>query len=510
MFALFDNGGNRYATTIFVLVSAVQKVSRCTRIPEGTLLYRGLGGLVDLPDTFHDADDLGRSGYLDWGMMSTSSDLDVALGYSGVNQRRPKAMVMMIEATTVDRGADISEFSQYPGEKEFLWLPCSFVQRAQQMSRGRVQVVDGALVTFVPVRVNLNLKTETVDELMEKKKSMHLTAFEFRVNELRQQLHDKAIAGDADTRLKRDKDRDGVYWKKSYSIDSYIQSQVAKVEAVLQKHRERSVSDYSDDAVFRSLVAESFDAISMAHATLVWWLKDETVRIHLVQDDFSLLWCQREYEVYLQLRCKYATHEGSLSAAVELCKTRNLFCLDINERNSNNETPLLASVGSSGSLDDVILLITARSDLAVVNSLGESALMLAAQRGRSDVIDALLQAGAHCNQVDKDGRTALYIAARNDHPCCIERLISARADVNLARANGTTPLFSASCNGRTACVRALLRSNADTSLTWEGWTPLETAIHNSHPEVVRLLEEFSSPLKKKTKRDDDGEDHHLR
>jgi ankyrin repeat protein len=472
-------------------------------------LYRGLGGLVDLPDAYHDADEFGRSGFLEWGMMSTSSDMDVALGYSGVNKRRPKAMVMMIEATSVNRGADISEFSQYPEEKEFLWLPCSFVQRAHQRSRGRVQVVDGALVTFVPVRVNLNLKTETVDELMEKKKSLHLTAFEFRVNELRQQLHDQARAGDADTRLKRDKDRDGLYWKKSYSIDSFIQSQVAKVEAVLQKHRDRSVFDYSDDAVFRSLVAESLDATCMAHSTVLWWLKDETVRLHLVQDDFSLLWCQREYEAYLQLRCKYATHEGSTSAAVELCKTRNLFCVNINERNSNHETPLLASVGSSGSLDDVLWLISARSDLAAVNSLGESALMLAAQRGRSDVIDALLRAGAHCNQVDKDGRTALYIAARNDYPCCIEILISARADVNLARANGTTPLFSASCNGRTACVRALLLSNADTSLKWEGWTPLDTAIYNNHHEVVRLLEEVSSPSTKKSKRGEDGEDPHL-
>ena len=113
-----------------------------------------------MPDKFHAADEQGRSGYLDWGMMSTSSDRDVALGYSGVKQRRPRAMVMVIEATSVDRGADISEFSQYPGEKEFLWVPCSFVQRAQQ-GGGRVEVVDGGLVTFVPVKVNLNLKAET-------------------------------------------------------------------------------------------------------------------------------------------------------------------------------------------------------------------------------------------------------------------------------------------------------------------------------------------------------------
>ena len=118
-FKLFKEGGNTFATTIFVLVSAVTKVAKCTRIPEGTLLYRGLGGLMDLPDHFFNADENGASGFVDWGFMSTTSDRDVALGYSGVKQRRPRAMVMVIEVTAVDRGADISEFSQYPGEKEF-------------------------------------------------------------------------------------------------------------------------------------------------------------------------------------------------------------------------------------------------------------------------------------------------------------------------------------------------------------------------------------------------------
>ena len=482
----------RYATTIFVLVSAVQKVSRCTRIPEGTLLYKGLGGLIDLPDKFHEADAQGRSGYLDWGMMSTSSDRDVALGYSGVKLRRPRAMVIVIEVTSVDRGADVSEFSQYPLEKEFLWVPCSFVQRAQS-GGGRIQVVDGGLVTFVPVRVNLNLKADTVEELLEKKKSMHITGFEFRVNELRQRLHDEATAGNAEARLKRDKDINGAYWQqKMYTVDGHIQAQVKRVQAVLEQHRKRSTDDYSDDALYRSLVSESLDSVRMAHSALLWWPKDDTVRIHLVEDDFSLLWSHREFEVFLRLRYKQATKEGRCAAAFELCKARNLLCSDINERDSNGESPLLASVGRGGSLDDVRLLICARSDLTATNALGESALMLAAQGGCAETIDALVGAGADCNQADKDGRTPLYVAARNDHPNCIETLIRASADVNRARNNGTTPLFSASCNGRTACVQALVLAHADLNLAWEGWTPLQTAVKNGHLEVVSILEQASS------------------
>jgi hypothetical protein len=167
-FELFEKGDNQFSTTIFVLVSAVQKLSRFTRIPLGTQLYRGLGGKVDLPDIFFQIDDKGCSGYAEWGFLSTTSDRDVALGYSGVKERRPKAMVMVIETSSIDRGADISEFSQYPGEKEFLYLPCSFLQRARQ-GNGRAQVVDGGLVAFVSVRVNLNIKTQTVEELREQK-----------------------------------------------------------------------------------------------------------------------------------------------------------------------------------------------------------------------------------------------------------------------------------------------------------------------------------------------------
>ena len=43
--ALKDSG-NLFPTTIFVLVSAINKLSRCALIPPGTLLYRGLGGTL--------------------------------------------------------------------------------------------------------------------------------------------------------------------------------------------------------------------------------------------------------------------------------------------------------------------------------------------------------------------------------------------------------------------------------------------------------------------------------
>ena len=56
IYKVFKGGDNLFPTTIFVLVSAVNKLSRCMNIPPGTLLYRGLGGTLEFPDSFTRAD----------------------------------------------------------------------------------------------------------------------------------------------------------------------------------------------------------------------------------------------------------------------------------------------------------------------------------------------------------------------------------------------------------------------------------------------------------------------
>jgi hypothetical protein len=111
-YTTFKNGGNLFTTTIFVLVSAVQKISRRIRILPGTLLYRGLGGRLDLPKSLLQIDENGCRGFAEWGFMSTTTDKQVALDYSGALQKRLKAAVLVIYPSSVDRGADISVFSQ--------------------------------------------------------------------------------------------------------------------------------------------------------------------------------------------------------------------------------------------------------------------------------------------------------------------------------------------------------------------------------------------------------------
>jgi hypothetical protein len=291
-------GNNLFTTTLSVLVSAVQKLSTVAVIPDGLRLYRGTGGLVTLPPHFTDADEHNCKGMTDWGFMSSSQDKSIAVQYSGVFEGRPHAMVLEIEPSCADRGAIVSEFSQYPKESETLFLPMSYVaqsgvQRLEQTASGQV--------TIIPVRVSVNLKAERLEQLEEKKKSIHLSGFEFRVNELRQKLLAKAQAADADARLSREKDKYGHLWERAFSVGGFIDGQAAKVESVLARHRARASADYSDDAVYRSLVSESLEAARMAESALLWWLMDEEQYIHII-DKLSLMEFQREFESFLRLR----------------------------------------------------------------------------------------------------------------------------------------------------------------------------------------------------------------
>jgi len=130
-FDKYRDGSNLLPTTIAVLASAVQKIARIARIPEGTTFYRGLSRRMQLPDAFSRFDEQGRRGFAEWGFLSTTCDKDVALtySYSGEGQAdatAPIPMVLKISSSAVDRGASIRVFSQYPTARPPPHLPVSF------------------------------------------------------------------------------------------------------------------------------------------------------------------------------------------------------------------------------------------------------------------------------------------------------------------------------------------------------------------------------------------------
>jgi hypothetical protein len=171
--------GNNYETTIFCIISAIMKLSKETKIPHSRKLYRGLGGML-LPDVFWRAKD-GFRGAVEWGLMSTTCDREVAMQYSGVD--RNKGSVFEITAGRIDIGADLSWVSQYPGEGEYLFPPLSCLEVVNEPR------VEREVVVF-PLRVNVCLKGSTLEQVIERRMRLHLAM----VKNLREDLDFEAAA----------------------------------------------------------------------------------------------------------------------------------------------------------------------------------------------------------------------------------------------------------------------------------------------------------------------------
>jgi hypothetical protein len=179
IFGVFQEAQNLFPTTIFVLASALQKLARKSPISSDTPLYRGLGGAgkftLELPDSFHEPDADFCTGYMDFGFQSFTADKGTALTYSGVYQHKPGACALEIRPNSIDRAADISSFSQFPKEKEYTFVPCSFVQRARSNELEVVHWTSASgqqvgVLSIIPACVNANLRTETIEQLRGKKK----------------------------------------------------------------------------------------------------------------------------------------------------------------------------------------------------------------------------------------------------------------------------------------------------------------------------------------------------
>jgi hypothetical protein len=103
--------GATFTTTIHVLVSAVQKLASVVKLPDGLKLYKGLGGVADLPESFFKAHSNGGRGFTEWGFMSTTSEKQVAIYYSymGSSDMAHVAPPLVLEFTVsaIDRGACI-------------------------------------------------------------------------------------------------------------------------------------------------------------------------------------------------------------------------------------------------------------------------------------------------------------------------------------------------------------------------------------------------------------------
>ncbi|TET69604.1 MAG: hypothetical protein E3J44_07725 [Candidatus Aminicenantes bacterium] len=119
------------------------------------------------------------------------------------------------------------------------------------------------------------------------------------------------------------------------------------------------------------------------------------------------------------------------------------------------------------------------------------ALIKAADKGDSEVVEALLDSGADINARDEQNQTALHQAASRGHTPIVKLLLERGADVNAKNLFAQTALVAPVYRGSLDAVRALLGAGADvdTRSGFAGQTPL-LAVSTGRTKVVEtLLEE---------------------
>ena len=143
----------------------------------------------------------------------------------------------------------------------------------------------------------------------------------------------------------------------------------------------------------------------------------------------------------------------------------------------SGETALMAAV-RSGSLASVERLIARSADVnAVQTSRSQTALMWAATRLRTDIVQALLDGGADVTMRSASGFSPLMFVAREGGIKLSRLLIAAGDDVNASSDGGNTPLLVATVRGHAELAMLLLEQGAQPDGDFEGagYTPLHWA-----------------------------------
>jgi ankyrin repeat protein len=164
-------------------------------------------------------------------------------------------------------------------------------------------------------------------------------------------------------------------------------------------------------------------------------------------------------------------------------------------------TPLILAA-RKGNTEQVNALLQKNADANSHNREGTTALMAATWggdgRGNTQIARTLIAHGADVNATNMNGRTALMEAAGNGNTDFVGLLVEHGADVNAALSTGQTALMEAALNGRIAIVHILLEHGADpNAINGEGHTALIWAAGKGHVEIVRMLLEHHADARAK-------------
>jgi hypothetical protein len=384
----------------------------------------------------------------------------------------------------------IQDFSQYPQEVEYLWVPCSFVAPA---GSERKEVTKKGVVRIVPVKVSSNLTARTLDEMLVSKKYMHLAAYRYALQELQYDLSQMCKVHGA-RRLESDMYK--TFRGTKYTCEDLIDSILKECRERLEVHDLIEADRYANDETFRRLVTEMLDVKTMAKSKIWLWIEDPSETIMELKD-VPLRDAHRKLLTLLQKKMELQVGEARMDTAKVMCRLKGLIVNNVDEVDDlNGDTKLESAIVDGVKTEDLELLLEAAgltrggdSELAPQTLNLSQAVAQAAKYGHVHCIKVLLAVNANVSIKDRDGTPPIFLAGQNGHVDAVRVLrLQGQADVNATDKEGRTTLFIAARNGHVGVVTTLLAFSADTNLRADnGFTPLCAASQQGQRSVVELL-----------------------
>ncbi len=146
---------------------------------------------------------------------------------------------------------------------------------------------------------------------------------------------------------------------------------------------------------------------------------------------------------------------------------------------------------SRGDAGQVALFLEAGIDPSVKNAANQTALWIAVEQHRLDVVRALLKGGAAPDAKNAPpgdyGKTIVFAAVDTGDAALVDTLAAAGAPVDTANEYGVTPLSESARTGNMDLCKVLLKAGADPNAAPGGFHLLYGPVNEGHVEVVRLL-----------------------
>lgn len=146
---------------------------------------------------------------------------------------------------------------------------------------------------------------------------------------------------------------------------------------------------------------------------------------------------------------------------------------------------------AAGDAANAALFVEAGIDPSVKSGSNRTALWIATEQRKLDVLQALLAGGVVSNEKNAPavdgGKSIVFEAVDTGDPAFVRALAEAGADVKLANDYGIQPLSEAARVGNLEMCEILLKAGADPNADSGGFSLLYGPVNENHLDVVKLL-----------------------